>query len=94
MISDNKEQEVIEFTLDDGTTEKGYIIADAKIAGQSYILISDTKDASSDAWILKDISKKDEKTAIYTEVTSIDEWDAVAQIFQKKLDEENIQIII
>ena len=94
MTNDKNESELIEFTLDDGTTEKGYIVADAKITGETYILVTDTKDANSDAWILKDISKKDDTTAIYTEVTSNDEWNAIADIFQKILDDQDIQIII
>ena len=84
----------LEFTLEDGTIEKGFIIGEAKWLGSSYILLSDKEKGDGDAWILKDVSKEDDSEAVYVEITDPNEWDNVAPIFRELLEEKDIDIIL
>ena len=49
-------KDYIELINEEGSVEKYYIIEETRLAGVSYILVSDSREDEAEAWILKDIS--------------------------------------
>lgn len=79
--------EKISFTSD-GTTEEFYVIADTKLSGDTYILVTDQEDGDADAWIFKQIGDGDE--VIYEEVYDDDLLDALSNLFAADLEDIDI----
>ena len=79
--------EKISFTSD-GTTEEFYVIADTKLSGDTYILVTDQEDGDADAWIFKQIGDGDE--VIYEEVYDDDILDALSNLFAADLEDIDI----
>ncbi len=81
--------ETIRFTMDDGTmSEELFVVEQTMLNGMNYLLVSDTPKGEGNAWILKDISPAEDDTAAYVEVEDETEWQVVADIFQKMMEEE------
>lgn len=79
--------EKISFTSD-GTTEEFYVIADTKLSGDTYILVTDQEDGDADAWIFKQIGDGEE--VIYEEVYDDDLLEALSNLFAADLEDIDI----
>ena len=81
--------ETIRFMMDDGTmSEELYVVEQTMLNGMTYLLVSDTPKGEGNAWILKDVSAAEDETASYEEVENDTEWQVVADIFQKMMEED------
>ena len=83
--------EKIIFQSDDGTAAEFYVEEQTNIAGVTYLLVSDSQDDESDAYILKDISAPGSTEACYEMVEDDDELQAVYAVFQQMLDDVNFE---
>lgn len=83
-MEDNK----IIITDEDGTEEAFYVVDETKVGDVSYLLVCESMEAETDAYILKDISAKEDAEAVYVFVEDDEELEAVADIFEQLLDED------
>lgn len=84
----NMEENKIVFTDEDGTKEEFFVIEETRMGDVSYILVCESMEEETDAYIMKDISAKEESEAVYVFVEDDTELEAVADIFEQLLDEE------
>lgn len=64
-----------------------YVLEQTRIAGCSYLLVTETEEEDGEAWILKDLSSDGETEAVYEIVEDDEELDAVARVFSEMLDD-------
>lgn len=89
-MEENKDAKLIKFTTDDGNVINLYAIADTKLNGKNYILVTDSEDEmESNAYILKELAS-DNKEVAYALVDDKKELDAVGEIFNELLDDVDI----
>ena len=85
-MEDNK----IIFTDEDGFTEEYYVVEETKINDIKYLLVCESMDEETDAFILKDISSEEDEEAVYVFVEDDTEFEAVADIFAELLEDEDL----
>jgi uncharacterized protein YrzB (UPF0473 family) len=89
-MEENKDAKLIKFTTDDGNVINLYAIADTKLNGKNYILVTDSEDdMEANAYILKELAS-DNKEVAYALVDDKKELDAVGEIFNELLDDVDI----
>ena len=69
-----------------------YVLAQTRLGGFDYILVTDSEDGDGDAMILKDVSEPTESQAVYEAVTDDDELHAVGDLFSDILGDEDIDL--
>ena len=67
-----------------------FVLEQTIIGARSYILVTDVEDGDGDAFILRDDSEGEGEVAKYTIVDDDKELDAVAVVFRKLLEEDDI----
>ena len=67
-----------------------FVLEQTVIGAKSYILVTDTEDGDGEALILRDDSEECEAEANYTIVDDDKELEAVAALFRKLLEEDDI----
>ncbi|MBR5376054.1 MAG: DUF1292 domain-containing protein [Lachnospiraceae bacterium] len=82
--------EKIRFETDDGTKEY-YVLESTTLSGNTYILVAESQDEDCEALILREENSGDDETAVYSEIEDDVELDAVAEIFEKLLDDTQIK---
>lgn len=85
---DNKEQEQIEFVMDDGNKVSFFVLEQTKVMGVNYILVTDSEEDEAEAFIMKEADGQD----IYEMVTDDNELLAVSKLFEELLDDIDIHI--
>ncbi len=85
-MEDNK----IIFTDEDGTTEEFFVVEETKINDVNYLLVCESMDEETDAYIMKDVSSAEDEEAIYQFVDDDTELEAVADIFAELLEDEDL----
>ncbi|MBQ9766213.1 MAG: DUF1292 domain-containing protein [Lachnospiraceae bacterium] len=70
-----------------------FIVEETKINGCTYLLVTEEDEAEgeSEAYILKDTSKAEDKDAIYEFVEDDNELDSVSAIFAELLDDITLE---
>lgn len=82
--------EKIRFETDDGVKEY-YVLESTTLSGNTYILVAESQDEDCEALILREENSGDDETAVYSEIEDDVELDAVAEIFEKLLDDTEIK---
>ena len=72
--------------LCDGEEESFYVLEQTRVGGYSYVLVADSKEDEANCLILKDVSKSEDKEAIYEIVEDDVELSAVLKIFEELLE--------
>ena len=70
-----------------------FVLEQTIIGAKSYILVTDVEDGDGDALILRDDSSDTDEEAKYTIVEDDKELDAVAVVFRKLLEEEDVGLM-
>ena len=84
----------ISFLSEDGENIEFSIIEETKINGISYILVTDSfEDENGECYIMKDISSGNEEDANYIFVEDENELDSVFEIFEKMMNDDDIDIV-
>lgn len=84
--------EKIKFSLaEEDVTAEFYVLEQTRIAGITYLLVTETEDEDGEAWILKDLSADGEAEALYEIVDDDDELDAVSRVFEEMLDDVDLE---
>ncbi|MBR1477571.1 MAG: DUF1292 domain-containing protein [Lachnospiraceae bacterium] len=68
-----------------------YVIEQTRIGGFNYILVTDFEEGDGEALILKDMSKDGDEESLYSIVSDDKELNAVAEVFEKMLDDVVLQ---
>ena len=77
----------------EGETAEFYVLEQTRIAGNSYLLVTETEDEDGNAWILKDLSADGEADALYEIVEDDGELEAVSRVFEEMLEDEQAIIL-
>ena len=89
-MEEKKENRLIKFKTDEGNEIDLFAIADTKLNGRNYILVSDSEsDMEANAYILKELAS-DSKEVAYALVDDKQELEAIGEIFNELLDDIDI----
>lgn len=69
-----------------------FVLEETRIGGVSYLLVTETEDEETDAYILKDLSEDGDAQAQYVFVDDDDEMEAVSKIFAELLEDVDIEL--
>lgn len=83
-------EETSKITLinDLGEEEEFFVVEQTRLNNTDYLLVTVDETGDTDAYILKDVSAKEDEEAVYEFVDDDTELDALADIFAQLLDEE------
>ncbi|MBQ0059042.1 MAG: DUF1292 domain-containing protein [Lachnospiraceae bacterium] len=82
----------INITADDGIERAFFIEAETRLNGADYLLVTDGSDDDEvEVLILKDISEVTDEEACYVLVTDPVECEALLNVFQEILDQEEFE---
>lgn len=79
--------EKLTFITEDNEEAEFYIVADTRIGGVNYLLVTDSEEDEAEAYILKDTADEGETESRYVFVEDDAEFEAVAKMFEEDLDE-------
>lgn len=79
--------EKITFQLNENDKVEYYVLEQTKLAGETYLLVTDTEEGDGEALILRQISGTEDGEFGYTDDLTDEEMDAVVPIFENLLDD-------
>lgn len=79
--------EKLNFVDVNGEEVQLFIVADVKLSGRTYILVTESEEGDGEADIFKDVSDPADPQGIYEPVEDEDEYAAVAKLFDEELDD-------
>ncbi len=82
--------EQIKITAEDGEIIDLFVIEQTRVNGMNYLLVAESEDEESEAYVLKDVSKEDDAEAVYEFVDDEEELDSLARIFSELIDDAEI----
>lgn len=82
--------EKLTFTPQDGDPVDFYVLEQTRIGGIDYLLVTESAQGDGEALILRDVSRTEEKEAVYEIVDDDETLDAVAAVFEKIMDDVDI----
>ena len=85
-MEDNK----IIITGEDGETKEFFVEEETRLNNTSYLLVCDSMDEETQAYIMKDVSAPEDIESIYEFVVDDAELNAVAGIFSELLEDEDM----
>lgn len=85
-MEENKETKVVNFTTDNGEEIPFFVVEETKIAGENYLLVTDSEDDEADAYILKEVSKNTEES-FYEMLEDDEKINAISKVFAELLDD-------
>lgn len=85
-MEENKETKVVNFTTDNGEEIPFFVVEETKIAGENYLLVTDSEDDEADAYILREVSENTEES-FYEMLEDDDKINAISKVFAELLDD-------
>ncbi len=85
-MEENKETKVVNFTTDDGEKIPFFVVEETKIAGENYLLVTDSEDDEADAYILREVSENTEEN-FYEMLEDDEKINAISKVFAELLDD-------
>ena len=85
-MEENKETKVVNFTTDNGEEIPFFVVEETKIAGENYLLVTDSEDDEADAYILREVSENTE-VSFYEMLEDDDKINAISKVFAELLDD-------
>ena len=85
-MEDNK----IIITGEDGETKEFFVEEETRLNNTSYLLVCDSMDEETQAYIMKDVSAPEDIESIYEFVVDDAELNAVAGIFSELLEDADL----
>ena len=85
-MEENKETKVVNFTTDDGEEIPFFVVEETKIAGENYLLVTDSEDDEADAYILREVSENTEES-FYEMLEDDEKINAISKVFAELLDD-------
>ena len=85
-MEENKETKVVNFTTDNGEEIPFFVVEETKIAGENYLLVTDSEDDEADAYILREVSENTEES-FYEMLEDDEKINAISKFFSELLDD-------
>lgn len=85
-MEENKETKVVNFTTDNGEKIPFFVVEETKIAGENYLLVTDSEDDEADAYILREVSENTEES-FYEMLEDDEKINAISKVFAELLDD-------
>ena len=85
-MEENKETKVVNFTTDNGEEIPFFVVEETKIAGENYLLVTNSEDDEADAYILREVSENTEES-FYEMLEDDDKINAISKVFAELLDD-------
>lgn len=85
-MEENKETKVVNFTTDNGEEIPFFVVEETKIAGENYLIVTDSEDDEADAYILREVSENTEES-FYEMLEDDDKINAISKVFAELLDD-------
>ncbi len=83
----------IEFCPDGEQETVGFfVVEETRIAGVSYLLVTESEEDEAEAYILKDLSSDGENEARYVFVEDDNELEAVSRVFAELLEDVDLEL--
>ncbi|MCR4729079.1 MAG: DUF1292 domain-containing protein [Lachnospiraceae bacterium] len=82
--------EKISFAGNNGDSIDFYVVEKTTLGGVDYMLVTESEEGDSDAYVLKDVSASGDSEGVYEIVDDETELKAVGQVFQSLLDDIDI----
>ena len=89
-MEENKETKVVNFTTDNGEEIPFFVVEETKIAGENYLLVTDSEDDEADAYILREVSENTEES-FYEMLEDDDKINAISKVFAELLDDVELE---
>lgn len=83
-MEENKETKVVNFTTDNGEEIPFFVVEETKIAGENYLLVTDSEDDEADAYILREVSENTEES-FYEMLEDDEKINAISKVFAELL---------
>ena len=90
-MEENKENKVVYFTTDEEEEVPFFVVEETKIAGENYLLVTDSEEDEADAYIFREVSEN-ENDSFYEMVEDEDELQAVFKVFEQMLDDVDFEM--
>jgi Protein of unknown function (DUF1292). len=87
------EEASLVFTDERGEEIRFYIQEQTRVNGTDYLLVTDSDEEEATAYILKDTSADGDETAAYVMVEDGVEFDAIADVFRRMMEEADVDLI-
>lgn len=58
-MEENKENKVVYFTTDEGEEVPFFVVEETKIAGENYLLVTDSEEDEANAYIFREVSENE-----------------------------------
>ena len=79
--------DTIRFETEDGENREFLVLEETRVAGCAYLLVADSDEEETNAYILKDLSEDGDSIARFVMVEDYVEFDAVAKIFEQMMED-------
>lgn len=83
--------EKIKFTFDNDETVEFFVLEQAKLSGNNYILVTEEEEGDSEALILREISNAKKGETTYEIVDDDDELEALSTLFESLLEDVDLE---
>ncbi len=89
-MEENKENKVVYFTTDKGEEVPFFVVEETKIAGENYLLVTDSEEDEADAYIFREVSEN-ENDSFYEMVEDEEKINALSKVFAELLDDVDFE---
>ena len=89
-MEENKENKVVYFTTDEGEEVPFFVVEETKIAGQNYLLVTDSEEDEADAYIFREVFEN-ENDSFYEMVEDEEKINALSKVFAELLDDVDFE---
>ena len=89
-MEENKESKVVYFTTDEGEEVPFFVVEETKIAGENYLLVTDSEEDEADAYIFSEVSEN-ENDSFYEMVEDEEKINALSKVFAELLDDVDFE---
>lgn len=89
-MEENKENKVVYFTTDEGEEAPFFVVEETKIAGENYLLVTDSEEDEADAYIFREVSEN-ENDSFYEMVEDEEKINALSKVFAELLDDVDFE---
>ena len=89
-MEENKENKVVYFTTREGEEVPFFVVEETKIAGENYLLVTDSGEDEADAYIFREVSEN-ENDSFYEMVEDEEKINALSKVFAELLDDVDFE---
>ena len=85
-----EENKVVYFTTDEGEEVPFFVVEETNIAGENYLLVTDSEEDEADEYIFREVSET-ENDSFYEMVEDEEKINALSKVFAELLDDVDFE---